>query len=131
LSREQLRRAALTAGGSNPATHIYKSLGVWQNDSPIRRSGDTSDNVEEFFELLSPARQAQLERELGLAIVGTHSCKGLLRDGRVHPAFESCIFCTGDLKNPGHSFGPTELMQDDIMKEDFLCEGEARQRAIR
>jgi hypothetical protein len=44
-----------------------------------------ADNVEEFIELLSPARQEQLERERGLAIVGTHFGKGFLRDGRVHP----------------------------------------------
>ena len=44
-----------------------------------------ADNVEEFIELLSPARQAQLEREGGFAIVSTHFGKGFLRDGRVHP----------------------------------------------
>jgi hypothetical protein len=43
------------------------------------------DNVEEFIELLSPARLAQLEREHGLAIVSTHFGKGFLRDGCVHP----------------------------------------------
>ena len=43
------------------------------------------DNVEEFIELLSPARLAQLEREHGLAIISTHFGKGFLRDGRVHP----------------------------------------------
>lgn len=44
-----------------------------------------ADNVEEFIELLNPARQAQLEREHGLAIVSTHFGKGFLRDGGVHP----------------------------------------------
>lgn len=44
-----------------------------------------ADNVEEFIELLSPARQEQLEEEGGLAIVGTHFGKGFLRDGQVHP----------------------------------------------
>jgi hypothetical protein len=44
-----------------------------------------ADNVEEFIELLSPMRQKQLEREGGLAIVGTHLGKGFLRNGQVHP----------------------------------------------
>src|SRR4029077_11493782 len=43
------------------------------------------EKVGGFIGLVSPARQAQLERERGLAIVGTHFGKGFLRDDRVHP----------------------------------------------
>jgi hypothetical protein len=50
-----------------------------------------ADNVEEFIELLSPPRQAQLERERGLAIVSTHFGKGFLRNGRVHPGVEEAL----------------------------------------
>lgn len=75
----------------------YDDLNVWNITAavPYRTAGTPgvcaffpssfADNVEEFIELLSPARQAQLERERGLAIVGTHFGKGFLRDGSVHP----------------------------------------------
>ena len=75
----------------------YDELNLWKITEaiPYRTAGTPgvnaffpsafADNVEEFIELLSPARQTQLEREGGLAIVGTHFGKGFLRDGRVHP----------------------------------------------
>jgi hypothetical protein len=75
----------------------YNELNLWNivPSVPYRTAGTPgvraffpssfADNVEEFIELLSPARQAQLEQERGLAIVGTHFGKGFLRDGRVHP----------------------------------------------
>jgi len=75
----------------------YDELNLWNITTaiPYRTAGTPgvnaffpssfADNVEEFIELLSPARQALLEREGGLAIVGTHFGKGFLRDGRVHP----------------------------------------------
>ena len=75
----------------------YDDLNLWNLTSaiPYRTAGtpgvqaffpsSDADNVEEFIELLSPARQAQLEREGGLAIVSTHFGKGFLRDGCVHP----------------------------------------------
>jgi len=76
----------------------YNDLNLWNITAavPYRTAGTPSvqgffpssfaDNVEEFIELLSPARQEKLERERGLAIVGTHFGKGFLRDGEVHPA---------------------------------------------
>jgi hypothetical protein len=75
----------------------YDELNLWKITTaiPYRTAGTPgvnaffpstfADNVEEFIELLSPTRQTQLEREGGLAIVGTHFGKGFLRDGRVHP----------------------------------------------
>src|SRR5450755_1705569 len=75
----------------------YDELNLWKITPaiPYRTAGTPgvnaffpssfADNVEEFIELMSPTRQAQLEREGGLAIVGTHFGKGFLRDGRVHP----------------------------------------------
>jgi hypothetical protein len=75
----------------------YDELNLWKSTTaiPYRTAGTPgvnaffpssfADNVEEFIELLSPTRQMQLEREGGLAIVGTHFGKGFLRDGRVHP----------------------------------------------
>lgn len=75
----------------------YDDLNLWNITAavPYRTAGTPgvraffpssfADNVEEFIELLSPARQAKLERERGLAIVGTHFGKGFLRNGRVHP----------------------------------------------
>jgi hypothetical protein len=75
----------------------YDELNLWKitTSIPYRTAGTPgvnaffpsafADNVEEFIELLSPSRQAQLEREGGLAIVGTHFGKGFLRDRQVHP----------------------------------------------
>ena len=75
----------------------YDELNLWKITKaiPYRTAGTPAvnaffpstfaDNVEEFIELLSPARQTQLEHEGGLAIVGTHFGKGFLRAGRVHP----------------------------------------------
>jgi hypothetical protein len=75
----------------------YDDLNLWNVTAavPYRTAGTPgvraffpsafADNVEEFIELLSPARQARLERERGLCIVSTHFGKGFLRDGRVHP----------------------------------------------
>jgi hypothetical protein len=75
----------------------YDQLNLWNITTaiPYRTAGTPAvnaffpssfaDNVEEFIELLNPARQSQLEQEGGLAIVGTHFGKGFLRDGRVHP----------------------------------------------
>ena len=75
----------------------YDDLNLWNVTTavPYRTAGapqanaffpsSFADNVEEFIELLSPARQAQLERQAGLAIVGTHFGKGFVRDGRVDP----------------------------------------------
>jgi hypothetical protein len=76
----------------------YDELNLWNITAavPYRTAGTPgvraffpsayADNVEEFIELLAPARQAQLEREQGLCIVSTHFGKGFVRDGRVHPA---------------------------------------------
>jgi len=75
----------------------YDELNLWRSTTAMPyRTADRpgvnaffpsafADNVEEFIELLSPARQTQLEQERGLAIVGTHFGKGFLRDGHVHP----------------------------------------------
>jgi hypothetical protein len=74
----------------------YDDLNLWNITTaiPYRTAGTPgvhaffpsafADNVEEFIELLSPDRQAQLEHERGLAIIGTHFGKGFLRDGDVH-----------------------------------------------
>jgi len=67
-----------------------------------------ADNVEEFIELLSPARQAQLEREGGLGIVSTHFGKGFLRDGCVHPGVIEAL--TRLSKRPGWFPPVTELL---------------------
>lgn len=75
----------------------YEELNLWNitHAIPYRTVGTPginaffpstfADNVKEFIDLLSPSRQAQLEREGGLAIIGTHFGKGFLRDGQVHP----------------------------------------------
>ena len=75
----------------------YDELNLWNitRTVPYRTAGTPgvraffpsafADNVEEFIELLSPARQERLEHEHGLCILGTHFGKGFLRDGRVHP----------------------------------------------
>jgi hypothetical protein len=72
-----------------------------------------ADNVEEFIELLSPARQAQLERERGLAIVGTHFGKGFLRDGRVHPGVVEVL--TRLSQRPGW-FQPVSTLLDYLVE---------------
>ena len=75
----------------------YDDLNLWNITTavPYRTAGTPgvraffpcafADNVEEFIELLHSSRQAQLESEHGLAIIGTHFGKGFLRGGRVHP----------------------------------------------
>jgi hypothetical protein len=72
-----------------------------------------ADNVEEFIELLSPARQMQLERERGLAIVGTHFGKGFLRDGRVHPGVVEVL--TRLSQRPGW-FQPVSTLLDYLVE---------------
>jgi hypothetical protein len=73
-------------------------------------SADT-DNVEEFIELLNPARQAQLEGEHGLAIVSTHFGKGFLRNGRVHPGVVEVL--TRLSQRPGW-FPPVSQLLDHV-----------------
>jgi len=70
-----------------------------------------ADNVEEFIELLSPARQARLERERGLAIVGTHFGKGFVRDGAVHPGVVEVL--TRLAQRPGW-FPPVSTLLDHL-----------------
>ncbi|HEV8019039.1 MAG TPA: hypothetical protein VGP32_10820 [Steroidobacteraceae bacterium] len=69
------------------------------------------DNAEEFIELLNPPRQAQLESERGLAIVGTHFGKGFLRDGRVHPGVIDAL--TRLAQRPGW-FQPVSTLLDHL-----------------
>jgi hypothetical protein len=73
-----------------------------------------ADNVEEFIELLSPTNQMQLEREGGLAIVGTHFGKGFLRNGRVHP--EVVELLTRLSQRPGF-FQPVSTLLDYLVGE--------------
>ena len=103
----------------------YDDLNVWNITTavPYRTTGTPhvraffpssfADNVEEFIELLSPARQAQLERERGLAIVGTHFGKGFLRDGRVHPGVVEVL--TGLSRRPGW-FQPVSTLLDYLVE---------------
>ncbi len=103
----------------------YDDLNVWNITAavPYRTTGTPgvraffpssfADNVEEFIELISPARQAKLERERGLAIVGTHFGKGFLRDGRVHPGVAEAL--TGLSKRPGW-FQPVSTLLDYIVE---------------
>ena len=72
-----------------------------------------ADNVEEFIELLSPARQMQLEHERGLAIVGTHFGKGFLREGRVHPGVVEVL--TSLSRRPGW-FPPVSTLLDHLVE---------------
>jgi hypothetical protein len=102
----------------------YDQLNLWNVTTSIPyRTADTpgvnaffpsafADNVEEFIELLSPARQMQLEREGGLAIVGTHFGKGFLRSGRVHP--EVVELLTRLSQRPGW-FQPVSTLLDHLV----------------
>jgi hypothetical protein len=102
----------------------YDELNLWKITTaiPYRTVGTPGvnaffpssfvDNVEEFIELMSPARQLQLEREGGLAIVGTHFGKGFLRDGRVHPQVVELL--TGLSQRPGW-FQPVSTLLDYLV----------------
>lgn len=104
----------------------YDDLNVWNITPavPYRTAGTPgvraffpssfADNVEEFIELLAPARQAQLESERGLAIVGTHFGKGFLRDGRVHPGVVEVL--TRLSRRPGW-FQPVSTLLDHLVEE--------------
>jgi hypothetical protein len=101
----------------------YDNLNLWNVTSaiPYRTAGtpgvqaffpsSDADNVEEFIELLSPARQAQLERQGGLAIVSTHFGKGFLRDGGVHPGVVEVL--TRLSQRPGW-FPPVSTLLDYV-----------------
>jgi hypothetical protein len=102
----------------------YDDLNLWNITTaiPYRTAGTPgvnaffpssfADNVEEFIELMSPARQMQLEREGGLAIVGTHFGKGFIRDGRVHPQVVELL--TGLSQRPGW-FRPVSTLLDYVV----------------
>lgn len=102
----------------------YDDLNLWKitTEIPYRTAGTPgvraffpssfADNVEEFIDLLSPARQAQLEGEGGLAIVGTHFGKGFLRDGCVHP--EVVELLTRLSQRPGW-FPPVSTLLDHLV----------------
>lgn len=99
----------------------YDELNLWNITAavPYRTAGTPgvraffpsafADNVEEFIELLSPERQADLERERGLGIVGTHFGKGFVRDGRVHPQVAELL--TRLAQRPGW-FPPVSTLLD-------------------
>jgi hypothetical protein len=101
----------------------YDDLNLWNVTPaiPYRSAGthgvqaffpsSDADNVEEFIELLSPARQAQLEQEGGLAIVSTHFGKGFLRDGCVHPGVIEAL--TRLSQRPGW-FPPVSTLLDYV-----------------
>lgn len=103
----------------------YDALNLWNITTaiPYRTAGTVgvhaffpssfADNVAEFIELLSPARQAQLERERGLAIVGTHFGKGFVRDGRVHPGVVEVL--TRLAQRPGW-FPPVSTLLDHLAR---------------
>ena len=103
----------------------YDDLNLWNITTavPYRNAGapqanaffpsSFADNVEEFIELLSPARQQQLEREGGLAIVGTHFGKGFLRDGRVDPRVVELL--TRLAARPGW-FVPVSTLLDHLVE---------------
>jgi hypothetical protein len=102
----------------------YDELNLWKVTTaiPYRTAGTPgvnaffpssfADNVEEFIELMSPANQMQLEREGGLAIVGTHFGKGFLRDGRVHPQVVELL--TRLSQSPGW-FQPVSTLLDYLV----------------
>ena len=113
----------------------YDDLNLWNITAaiPYRTAGTPgvraffpssfADNVAEFIELLSPARQGQLERERGLGIVGTHFGKGFVRDGRVHPGVVEVL--TRLSQRPGW-FQPVSTVLDylaDAQGEVVLLEG--------
>jgi hypothetical protein len=99
----------------------YDDLNLWNITTaiPYRLSGTPgvraffpssfADNVEEFIELLSPARQARLERERGLCILSTHFGKGFVRDGHVHPRVIEVLTCLS--QRPGW-FQPVSTLLD-------------------
>jgi hypothetical protein len=101
----------------------YDDLNLWNISSavPYRTSGTPgvrafftssfADNVEELIELLSPQRLERLERERGVAIIGTHFGKGFVRDGQVHPAFTEIL--TRLAQRPGW-FAPVTTLLDHL-----------------
>ena len=103
----------------------YDELNLWNITTaiPYRTAGTPVvnaffpssfvDNVEEFIELLSPARQMRLEQEGGVAIVGTHFGKGFLRDGQVHPQVVELL--TRLSQRPGW-FPPVSTLLDYLVK---------------
>jgi hypothetical protein len=102
----------------------YDELNVWNVTTTVPyRTASTpgvnaffpssfADNVEEFVELLSPARQIRLEREGGLAIVGTHFGKGFVRDGQVDPRVADLL--TGLSKRAGW-YQPVSTLLDYLV----------------
>lgn len=103
----------------------YDDLNLWKITTaiPYRVEGTPgvraffpssfADNVEEFIELLSPDRQARLESEGGLAIVGTHFGKGFVRDGCVRP--EVIELLTRLSQRPGW-FQPVSTVLDHLVR---------------
>jgi hypothetical protein len=104
----------------------YDQVNLWKITTaiPYRTAGTPganaffpssfADNVEEFVELLNPDRQMQLEREGGLAIVGTHFGKGFLRDGRVHPQVVELLT---SLSQRAGWFQPVSTLLDYLVEE--------------
>jgi hypothetical protein len=102
----------------------YDELNLWNvcPSVPYRTAGTPgvraffpsawADNVEEFIELLTPARQTRLEGERGVAIVSTHFGKGFLRDGRVHPGVVEAL--TRLSQRPGW-FQPVSTLLDHLV----------------
>jgi hypothetical protein len=102
----------------------YDELNLWNITAAIPyRTADTpgvraffpsafADNVEELVELLSPPRLARLEREGGVAIVGTHFGKGFVRDGRVHSGLADTL--TRLAQRPGW-FPPVTTLLDHLV----------------
>lgn len=105
----------------------YDELNLWKVTTAVPyRTADAAivrgffpasfaDNVEEFIELLSPERQARLEHEQGLAIVGTHFGKGFLLDGQVHPGVVEVLTMLS--KRPGW-FKPVATVLDYLVAQD-------------
>ena len=81
-----------------------------------------------------PARQAQLEREHGLAIVGTHFGKGFLRDGRVRHKGGAVLLKGYALFRPGGAMvlAPvSRTRQTPDLRTDTVTLPAARERAAR
>jgi hypothetical protein len=101
----------------------YDELNLWNITTAIPyRTANTpgvrafcpssfADNVEELIELLSPARLARLERERGVAIIGTHFGKGFVRDGQVHSGLTETL--TRLAQRPGW-FAPVSAVLDHL-----------------